>query len=100
MNVLIRFTLKQEAKAITLLLRHSPGMILPGRIYVVKDTLVELLRANRVRFTEISREAEATDLNQLADEELLKRSSREAKRNGISVASAEKAIKRRRKSAP
>jgi hypothetical protein len=57
MRVVIRLTSREEAKALPILLRHSPGMVLPERTYVLQGEAVEALRAAGVRFTEVSRES-------------------------------------------
>ena len=35
MKVMIRFTEREELKALPVLVRHSPGMVLPNRTYVI-----------------------------------------------------------------
>jgi hypothetical protein len=55
MTVVIRFTRGEEAKALPLLLRHSRGMVLPDRTYVLDQGAVEALRSAGVRFIEVSR---------------------------------------------
>jgi hypothetical protein len=55
MTVVVRVTKREEAKALPVLLRHSPGRVLPERTYVLKSEAVEALRAAGVRFTELSR---------------------------------------------
>jgi hypothetical protein len=57
MTVVIRLTSREEAKALPILLRHSPGTVLPNRTYVLRQEAVEALRAAGVRFTELSRES-------------------------------------------
>jgi hypothetical protein len=57
MKVVVRFTVKQEAKALPIILRHSPGMILKNRTYVLSESAVQKLRDAKVKFTEISRES-------------------------------------------
>jgi hypothetical protein len=57
MKVVVRFTAKQEAKALPVLLRFSPGMILPNRTYILPEEAVLRLVHEGVSFTEISREA-------------------------------------------
>jgi hypothetical protein len=37
MRVIIRLTAKEEARALPILLRHSPGAILPDRTYVLSE---------------------------------------------------------------
>jgi hypothetical protein len=57
MKVVIRFTVKQEAKALPIILRHSPGMILPDRTYVLPEDVVRQLREAKIKFTEVSRDS-------------------------------------------
>jgi hypothetical protein len=40
MKVIIQMSEAEEAKALPILLRDSPGMILPNRIYVVSEEAV------------------------------------------------------------
>ena len=58
MRVVIRLSAKQEAKALPIILRHSPGMILKNRTYILSDECVQLLRERGIKFTEMSRESE------------------------------------------
>ena len=58
MRVVVRFTRKQEAKALPIILRHSPGMILENRTYILNDECVQALREKGIAFTEMSRESE------------------------------------------
>jgi hypothetical protein len=62
MKVVIRFTKREELKALPILLRHSPGTILPERTYIVSEEAVRAVREAGIKFTEISREAEAPGL--------------------------------------
>jgi hypothetical protein len=55
MNVVIRLSATQELKALPILLRHSPGTILPERTYVLSEATVQALREGGVEFTELSR---------------------------------------------
>ena len=57
MKVVIRLTNREEAKALPILLRHSPGMVLANRTYILHEEAVEALRAAGVQFTELSRES-------------------------------------------
>ena len=57
MKVAVRFTAKEELKAIPILMRHSPGMMLPGDIYVISVEAVAALRDAWVRFTEVTSES-------------------------------------------
>ena len=56
MTVVVRFTTREEARALPILLRHSPGMVLANRTYVLHGEAVEALKAAGVRFTEVGRE--------------------------------------------
>ena len=49
-------TAAEELKALPVLLRHSPGMVLPERTYVLGESTVGKLRAAGVQFTQLSRE--------------------------------------------
>lgn len=62
MKVVIRLTKREEAKALPILLRHSPGMILPDRTYVLGFEAVQALRAADVKYTELTSDAYAPDL--------------------------------------
>jgi hypothetical protein len=53
MNVIIQFTVDEEAKALPVLLRHSPGTVLPNRTYVVEKSVVQALREAGVQFREV-----------------------------------------------
>lgn len=55
MKVVVRFTVREETRALPLLLRHSPGLVLPGRVYILAEEAVNLLRLEGVRFTELKR---------------------------------------------
>jgi len=58
-KVIIRLSEEQEVKAMPLLLRHSAGMILPNRTYVLAEECLSVLRARGVRYSVIAREAAA-----------------------------------------
>lgn len=57
MKVVVRFSSREEAKALPIILRHSPGMILPERTYILSEEVVQQLRNAKIKFTEISSEA-------------------------------------------
>jgi hypothetical protein len=57
MPVIIRLTSREALRALPILLRHSPGAVLPERTYVLRPEAVEALREAGVRFTELSRAA-------------------------------------------
>jgi hypothetical protein len=54
MNVVIRLTARQELKALPILLRHSAGMVLAKRTYILNPAAVRALRQAGVKFTELS----------------------------------------------
>jgi hypothetical protein len=62
MKTIIQMSEAEEAKALPLTLRHSPGTVLPNRIYVVSEEVVKQLREAGVQFTELSRESNAPSL--------------------------------------
>ncbi|MGD0814432.1 MAG: hypothetical protein ABSA83_12570 [Verrucomicrobiota bacterium] len=68
MKIIIQLSREEEAKALPVLLRHSPGMILPERTYVLGEDAVASLRNAGIRFTELSREALAPSLEEVAGE--------------------------------
>jgi hypothetical protein len=57
MKVVIQLTRTEELRALPILYRHSPGMVLPNRTYVLSEEAVHALRDAGVRFTEVSWEA-------------------------------------------
>jgi hypothetical protein len=54
MNVVLQFSPEEEEKALPILLRHSPGTILPDRTYIVAHTALQALRDGGIQFGEIS----------------------------------------------
>lgn len=52
MNVAIRISEEEELKALPILLRHSPGMMLRNGTYVVTADAARRLRQKGVQFTE------------------------------------------------
>lgn len=62
MKMIIRFSEREELKALPILLRHSPGMGLPNRTYVISAEAARALREAGVRFTEVSTEADPPHL--------------------------------------
>jgi hypothetical protein len=62
MKVVIRFSAKQEARALPILLRHSPGTVLSGRIYILSAEAVKALRDAGIEFAELGSEADAPGL--------------------------------------
>jgi hypothetical protein len=51
MPVVIRLSAAEERKALPILLRHSPGTILPDRTYVLTEEAVLALEEAGIRFT-------------------------------------------------
>ena len=68
MKAIIHLTRDEEAKALPILLRHSPGMVLTQRTYVLSEDALRALRSAGVRFSELSREAAAPSLEEVAGE--------------------------------
>ena len=68
MKIIIHLSKEEEAKALPILPRHSPGMILPQRTYVLGEDAVGLLRNAGIRFTRLSREASAPRLDEVASD--------------------------------
>lgn len=62
MKVVIQMTSREEAKTLPILYRHSPGMVLRDRIYILSEEAVDALRQAGVHYTELSRESDAPGL--------------------------------------
>jgi hypothetical protein len=62
MKTILQMSEAEEAKALPLLLLHSPGTVLPNRVYVISEEAVKKLREAGVQFTELSRESNAPRL--------------------------------------
>lgn len=62
MKVVIQLTKDDEAKALPILLRNSPGAVLQNRTYVVDGEAATELRQAGIKFTELSRESNAPSL--------------------------------------
>lgn len=56
MKVVIQVSARDSAKTWGLLVRHSAGMALPNRTFVVSEEAVRALREAGVKFVEVSRE--------------------------------------------
>jgi hypothetical protein len=52
MKVKIRLSSREEAKALPILRRHSPGMVLPNGTYVISEGAANALNNAGVKFTE------------------------------------------------
>ena len=59
MKIVIQVSPRDSAKAWSLLVRHSPGVALPDRVFVVSEEAVRTLREAGIRFSELSREPDA-----------------------------------------
>jgi len=57
MRVVIQISSRDSAKAWSLLVRHSPGVALPDRVFVVSEAAVRDLRQAGIRFSTLSRES-------------------------------------------
>lgn len=62
MGIAIRLTKSEELKALAILLRHSPGMLLGPRTYVLEPEAVNALRDAGVRFEELGANLAAPNL--------------------------------------
>lgn len=54
MEKVIQFSEREEAKALPILLRQSPGAVLPNRVYVLSDRAVVALQEAGIVFREPS----------------------------------------------
>ena len=68
MDAIIRFGLEDEAKALPILLRHSQGMVLPERTYVVSKEALQALRSAGISFSELNRNTGAPGLEEVVGE--------------------------------
>jgi hypothetical protein len=62
MKTIIQMSEAEEVKALPILLRDAPGIILSNRIYMISEESVQKLRAAGVQFIELSREPNAPRL--------------------------------------
>ena len=69
MNIVLQMTEDEEARALPILLRHSPGMLLPNRTYMVSREAVKQLRQAGVQFIALSRDSSAPSLEEVASGE-------------------------------
>ncbi|HMC64646.1 MAG TPA: hypothetical protein VKI65_06885 [Gemmataceae bacterium] len=71
MKVIVRFSKREEARALPILLRHSAGMVLPERTYVISAQAAKAVRAAGIKFTEVGNEAVTQSLRgELAGERI------------------------------
>jgi hypothetical protein len=59
MKVVIQMSEREELKALPILLRDSPGIMLRNGTYLVSTDAARRLREKGVQFTEVGREAAA-----------------------------------------
>jgi hypothetical protein len=57
-KVVIRLSTREEAKALPVILRDSPGMVLPNRTYILSEETLIKLQAEGVKYREIGRVSE------------------------------------------
>jgi len=62
MKVVIQFTKSEELRALPIILRGSPGTILPNATYILEEKVVTELREAGIELTEVSRESSAPRL--------------------------------------
>lgn len=62
MKTVIRVSPRDSAKAWALLVRHSPGVALPDRVFVVSDEAVRALRDAGIRFSELKTELKQEEI--------------------------------------
>ena len=68
MKSVIEFDAANEARALPILLRHSSGVVLRDRTYVVEEAAARALSAAGIRFIEIGSAESAPTLSELAGE--------------------------------
>ena len=66
MKVIIQLSRPEEIKALPRLLRHSTGMVLPERTYVLSEEAVRTLSSAGIKYTEIGRDAVIPSLEGVA----------------------------------
>ena len=69
MKIVTQFTKPEEARALPVLLRHSPGTVLPNRTYVLDEEAVAELRKSGISFLTLSRESHAPGFQGVASDE-------------------------------
>jgi hypothetical protein len=58
MKVVIQLTRRERLKALPIIYRHSPAMVLKNGTYILSEGAVDALRAAGVRFKELGRETD------------------------------------------
>jgi hypothetical protein len=62
MKVVIQLSVREEERALPILLRHSPGTILPDRVYVISEEAARALREAGISFVELGSDTHAPNL--------------------------------------
>ena len=70
MKIVIQVAAPDDAQAWDLLQRHSPGVALPNRTYIVSEQAMRALVKARIRFSEVSRQAAAQTAGVAAGERI------------------------------
>jgi hypothetical protein len=60
MKVIVQIAAADDAKAWAILVRHSPGVALPHRTFILSEAAVYALAVAGIRFTELSRANEVS----------------------------------------
>jgi hypothetical protein len=63
MNVVVKFSEHEEPRALAILLRHSPGTMLPDRTYVISEEAARALSQAGVPFTRLAGERNPPSLS-------------------------------------
>ena len=58
MKAVVQFSTREELKALPILLRHSPGVMLRDRTYIISTDAAQALRAAGVRFKQLFSDAD------------------------------------------
>ena len=69
MTIALQLTVEEEAKALPILLRHSPGMLLPNRTYMVSREAMRELQHAGVQFIVLSIDSNVPKLEKVASGE-------------------------------
>ena len=65
MKVVIQLSRREELKALPIIYRHSPAMVLPNCTYILSEGAVKAIREAGVKFTELSRETAVPGLEEV-----------------------------------
>ena len=70
MKIVVQVAARDDAKAWELLQRHSPGVALPNRTYIISEEALMALTKARIQFSELSREANVAQTGAAAGERI------------------------------